>query len=155
MTYFLGSGSRSELVRVRPDLVRVVERAIQITSQDFTVHDGLRSIKEQREYVRRGVSKTMDSLHLPQSDGYSYAVDLVPYINGRLRWEWPPIYHIAAAVRQASIEVGLSLRWGGVWDRSLHDLDGTPDGMEAAVREYTARHPGPDFIDGPHYEIQA
>jgi len=63
----------------------VVERATEITSVDFAVHDGLRRIEEQREYVARGVSQTMASKHLPQADGYAHAVVLVPWIGGRLR----------------------------------------------------------------------
>lgn len=148
MSFNLGRGSRAELVGVHPDLVRVVERAIQITRQDFTVHDGLRSVEEQREYVQRGVSKTMKSKHLE-----GLAVDLVPVINGQARWEWPPIYQIAAAMHAAAAELGVALRWGGVWDRNLNDLPGDSAGLQQAVRDYTARHPGPDFIDGPHYEI--
>jgi peptidoglycan L-alanyl-D-glutamate endopeptidase CwlK len=42
----------------------------------------------------------MNSRHLIRSDGFGHAVDLVPWINGKPRWEWKPIYHIAAAVRR-------------------------------------------------------
>ena len=69
MTYQLGVRSRSELIGVEPRLVKTVEIAITLTKQDFSVHDGLRTIPEQREYVNRGVSWTMDSMHLPQADG--------------------------------------------------------------------------------------
>ena len=102
MTYSLGTASRAELRGVHPDLVKVVEHAIQITTQDFSVHDGLRTLKEQRRYVAAGVSQTMNSMHRTQPDGFGHAVDLVPYINGKLRWEWPAIYPIAAAVWQAA-----------------------------------------------------
>jgi peptidoglycan L-alanyl-D-glutamate endopeptidase CwlK len=53
------------------------------------------------------------------------------------------------------MEQGVSLTWGGVWDRRLNDLPADADGIEAAVKAYCARHPGPDFIDGPHYELAA
>lgn len=86
MPYSLGSKSRAELKGVHPDLVGVVERAIQITTQDFSVHDGLRTEAEQREYVRTGASQTMNSMHRTQADGFGHAVDLVPFINGKLRW---------------------------------------------------------------------
>jgi peptidoglycan L-alanyl-D-glutamate endopeptidase CwlK len=153
MTYTLGAKSRANLQGVHPDLVRVVERAIQLTDQDFAVHDGCRTIEEQREFVRRGVSKTMRSRHLTNADGFGHAVDLVPFINGQLRWEWPPIYHVAAAMREAADECGVVLVWGGVWDRPLSEINGDWRAMEHAVSSYCARHPGPDFIDGPHFEL--
>lgn len=151
MTFFLGAKSRAELHGVHPRLVVVVERAIQITPVDFGVHDGLRTLEHQRRLFNSGASKTMSSKHLPQPpDGYGHAVDLVPYIGGQLRWEWPPIYSIAAAVRQAAQELDVRLVWGGVWDRVLNELRGP---LKPHVEEYCARHPGPDFIDGPHYQL--
>ena len=155
MTYNLGSKSRAELVGVHPDLVRVVERAIQITKTDFTVHDGIRSVEEQRRHVANGVSKTMRSKHLE-----GRAVDLVPWIDGKPRWWWVPIYDIAAAMLTAARELDVKIRWGCVWDRPMNDLaPGVTDlGMLALALkqeglDYNARHPGKDFPDGPHYEV--
>jgi peptidoglycan L-alanyl-D-glutamate endopeptidase CwlK len=153
MTYSLGARSRANLVGVHPDLLRTVQRAIGITSQDFAVHDGVRTPAEQREFVHRGVSRTMNSRHLVHADGFGHAVDLVPFINGQLRWEWEPIYAIAAAMRQAAAASDVRLTWGGVWDRRLSDLAPGAPAMKAAVAAYTTRHPGPDFIDGPHFEL--
>lgn len=157
MSYTLGQRSRANLAGVHPDLVRVVERAITLTTQDFAVHDGTRSMAEQREFVRRGVSKTLHSRHLVNPDGFGHAVDLVPVVGGQLRWEWPPIYAVAAAMRQAAQACGVALVWGGAWDRPLQDLGAAADAgaaaMKATVAAYCARHPGPDFIDGPHFEL--
>jgi peptidoglycan L-alanyl-D-glutamate endopeptidase CwlK len=156
MTYSLGAKSRAELAGVHPKLVAVVERAIQITKQDFGVHDGLRTEAEQREYVSRGVSQTMNSMHRPQPDGYGHAVDLVPFINGRLRWEWEPIYEIAAAVKQAARELGVELRWGGTW-QPLSAIQGDkPLYIEQAQQDYVASRVKAGkraFVDGPHYEL--
>lgn len=155
MTFTLGTNSRAELRGVDPRLVACVERAIAISPVDFSVHDGIRTEAEQRRYVASGVSKTMKSKHL-----HGDAVDLVPWIAGKLRWEWPPIYQIAAAMLVAARESGVTLRWGGVWDRSLNDLgvgiddiETLPRALELAVAAYCDRHPGPDFIDGPHFEV--
>lgn len=150
MPFVLGARSKAELVGVHPDLVRVVEKAIQITTQDFGVHDGLRTMREQEQYIAKGASRTRNSKHLKQPDGFGHAVDLVPYINGKLRWEWGAIWPIARAVRMASAEQKVSLVWGGVWDRRLGDLDLV---LEDAVEDYCKRHPGPDFLDGPHYQL--
>lgn len=155
MTFTLGARSLAELSGVHPRLVAVVHRAIAITPVDFSVHDGLRTMEEQREYVKRGVSQTMNSMHRKQANGFGHAVDLVPFINGKLRWEWPPIYHIAAAVRQSAVELDVPLRWGGCW-RAIADIGPTAKDMERAVADYGAarRRLGKKaFTDGPHYEL--
>jgi peptidoglycan L-alanyl-D-glutamate endopeptidase CwlK len=81
MSFILGQRSLSELEGVHSDLVAVVKRAIEITPQDFSVHDGIRTIEQQKELVKSGASKTLNSRHIT-----GHAVDLVPYINGKLRW---------------------------------------------------------------------
>lgn len=156
MAYSLGAASRRELAGVHPQLVAVVERAITYTTQDFTVFDGLRTETEQRQLVARGASKTMNSKHRKQADGYGHAVDLVPWINGKARWEWKPIFQIAVAVKRAADELGVRLIWGGVWDRVLADLPGDATGIEKAVNAYVARRltlGKTAFIDGPHFEL--
>lgn len=156
MAYVLGAKSRAELKGVHPDLIRVVERAIQITTQDFSVHDGLRTAEEQKRLVASGASQTMNSKHRQQADGYGHAVDLVPFINGKMRWEWPAIYPIAAAVWQAAHELKVDVRWGGAWIDLDQIKTGTPGAMKAAVEAYGAarRKAGKSaFTDGPHFEL--
>lgn len=157
MSFRLGLASRRELKGVHPQLVRVVERAIELTTQDFTVHDGVRTLEEQKALVARGASKTMNSRHLIRSDGFGHAVDLVPWINGKPRWEWEPIFDIAFAMQTAARELGVNLRWGGVWDRTLNDLAQSPEGLEDEVEDYVTRRRAAGqksvFIDGPHYEL--
>ena len=155
MPFVLGERSRARLEGVHAHLVAVVERAAELSEVDFTVQEGLRSLETQQEYVRRKVSKTLKSKHLVQADGFGHAVDLVPWIAGQPRWEWGPIYDIAAAVRLAAIERGLAMTWGAVWDRRIADLPDGPDELKAAVKAYCDRHPGPDFLDGPHFELAA
>lgn len=154
MTFTLSAASRATLVGVHPRLVAVVERAIVLSAQDFAVHDGLREPSEQAALVAAGVSRTMHSKHVRHADGYGHAVDLVPFIAGRLRWDWPGCYRVAMAMRAAAIEAGLPVTWGGVWDRDLRDLPADPDGMEAAVAGYQQRKGGRGFVDGPHFEIR-
>lgn len=106
----LSNRSLEHLEGVHPDLVRVVKRAIEITDVDFCVVDGLRTRKEQAQNVRKGVSRTMNSRHLT-----GHAVDVVPYIDGRATWEWPHIYRLAPALKQAARECGVPVEWGGDW----------------------------------------
>jgi len=152
MPYKLGKHSLQELEGVHPRLIAVVERSIQLTTQDYTVFDGLRFLAEQKIYVETGVSQTLDSKHLPQLDGYGHAVDLIPYINGKLRWEIVPMYPIALSMRQAAEELGAKIRWGGCWQV----LTGTTDNPKLMVEEYIdrRRRQGRDpFVDGPHFEL--
>lgn len=151
--FVLGERSRAKLVGVHPHLVAVVERAIQLTTQDFSVTDGLRTLDQQKRLVASGASKTMRSMHLAQQDGFSHAVDLVPYADGAPRWDWNLIRPVVLAVRTAAIEAGVPLVWGSVWDRRLNDLPADISGLNAAIEAYKARHPGPDFLDGPHYQM--
>lgn len=155
MGYRLGLRSRLELRDVHPQLCAVVALAITASEQDFRVHDGLRTIDEQSELVLAGASQTMNSLHLRQADGYGHAVDLVPLVNGRLRWEWPPIYRVAAAMHFAATRLGVPLVWGGCWDRAFLDL--SPLALEIEVENYVSRMHARGrrriLIDGPHFQI--
>jgi peptidoglycan L-alanyl-D-glutamate endopeptidase CwlK len=162
MAFALGNASKQKLVGVHPIIARVVERAIQISEQDFGVFEGVRTLERQKKLVAAGASKTLRSMHIPQKDMtgasaevYGHAVDLVPWIDGQFRWEWGPCYAIAAAMDAAATEQGVAQRfcWGGVWDRWLSDYGGNSFNMKQAVLLYQARHPGPDFVDGPHFQI--
>lgn len=155
MAFTLGTKSKAELVGVHANMIAVCEGAIEITKQDFTIFDGMRTHAEQVEYVRTGVSKTLNSKHLKQPDGFGHAVDLVPYINGKLRWEMKPIIVIAEAVHTVATDLDVPIRWGAVWDRGFLDLD--PDDLEGEVDEYIRRRQAigrKAFIDGPHFELK-
>ena len=54
--FTLGTRSRAELKGVHPDLVAIVQRAIVLTIQDFSVHDGIRTLAEQQRLVSGGAS---------------------------------------------------------------------------------------------------
>ena len=79
----------------------------------------------------------------------------MPYINGKLRWEWEPIYKIAIAVRQAAKEQQVPIRWGGAWDQLLTESDEAPEDMLADYGARRRRAGKKPFYDGPHYELPA
>lgn len=108
--YSLGARSRARLVGVNPDLVKVLERAIQLTPVDFTVIEGIRSTARQKELVAQGASKTMRSRHIT-----GHAVDIAPVIGDEIRWDWPLYKKLAPAMFQAAKEVGVPIEWGGSW----------------------------------------
>lgn len=151
----LGTQSLKELEGVKPILVETVKVAIGISKCDFSVHDGIRTVEEQRQYVKNGTSKTMNSDHLRGE-----AVDLVPYVEGKLRWWWPQVYQVAAAMMVASRQTGAVLQWGCVWDRpmtqlasGITDLDELAEAMKREGLAYNVRHVGKDFPDGPHFAV--
>ena len=110
MTFKLGVRSRERLQGVHPDLVRVVELAIQLTPVDFTVLEGLRTLERQKALVAAGSSKTLNSRHLT-----GHAVDLGAWVDGRLDWSWPLYTKIAQAMKQAAQAWGTPIEWGGDW----------------------------------------
>lgn len=149
-----GHRSNAELVGVIPIMIEVAELAIQFTTQDFMIFDGLRTADEQRTLVRKGMSQTMNSMHLQQGDGFSHAFDAVPVVGTIPKWIWDLIYPVACAVDQAATQLGVAdkIVWGGAWDRRLSDFGGNERAYRDACAEYSNRHPGKDFIDGPHFE---
>ncbi len=166
MNFKLGRASKRNLQGVHPDMVHLVESCIKITPIDFTIlkTGGLRPTTMQMALFRSGASKldgrSKKSLHQKQGDGFGHAVDLVPYAAGSPRWEWPLIYPIAGCMASLSKSLGIDIKWGGVWDKEMDEYIGTEyepeklaQRMKAAVRAYMIRHPGPDFIDGPHYQL--
>jgi peptidoglycan L-alanyl-D-glutamate endopeptidase CwlK len=145
----LSQRSLDELNGVDPKLVAVVRRAIQLTTVDFGVTEGLRSIETQRKYVAAGKSQTMKSKHI---DGK--AVDLVAYVNGKVSWELNLYDNIADAMAKAAKELGVPLRWGAAWN--IPDIRLWNGTMEQAMNHYidTRRKEGKrPFIDGPHFEM--
>lgn len=152
--FSLGERSVQRLLGVRPDLVAVVRRAIEITAQDFMVLEGVRTERRQRELYGQGrtaaelravgvdpalakpgmqkVTWTLKSNHFKQKDGYGHAVDLVPY---PLDWNTLAKFDaIADAMAQASKELGVAIRHGADWD------------MDGKRRERGES-------DNPHWEI--
>lgn len=120
-TFKLSRISRQRLQGVHPDLVRVVERAIELTSVDFSVTEGLRTRDRQQQLHKAGATTTMNSRHLT-----GHAVDLVAWVKGEIRWDWPLYHRIAEAMKKAAGELGIALEWGGDWK---------------------------SFKDGPHFQL--
>ena len=131
MGFRLSSRSESNLKGVDERLVKVIRRALEISSTDFAVIEGLRTIEQQRENVKKGVSKTMDSRHLT-----GHAVDILPSaIKPGMDWELKYFMPVLTSIKQAGDELGVPLRFGINWksDPSLP--------IETK------------FIDAPHVEI--
>lgn len=132
--------SLERLSSVDPKLQKVFKRAIEISKQDFSITEGLRT-KEQcyinwgkgrtasqctaigisTKYARPDLPKVtwlknpLNSNHYNMS-GVGRAVDVVPYPV-----DWDDLNKfklIADAVKQASNELGVKVEWGGDWKTS-------------------------------------
>jgi peptidoglycan L-alanyl-D-glutamate endopeptidase CwlK len=149
MTFKLSQKSLDEMQGVDSRLVAVVKRAIQLTTVDFGVTEGLRSLETQKKYVAAGKSQTLKSKHI---DGK--AVDLVAYINGKVSWELNLYDSIADAMVKAAKELGIPIKWGAAWN--ITDVTKWEGTMESAMNHYIdtrRKERKRPFIDGPHFEL--
>ena len=130
--------SKQRLMGVHPNLVHVVERALELSPVDFAVIEGFRTLARQQELYSQGrtmpgkiVTWTMKSKHLDGS-----AVDIAPVdTKGKILWEDVHVFeHIATAMFTAAHELSIPVRWGADWDQ-----DGNP------------RERGES--DSPHWEL--
>lgn len=149
--FVLGARSLANLQNVDDRLVRVVKRAIELTSVDFTVIEGVRT-REQccvnygkgrtaaecadkgvpASYAKPSVAK-VTWLNNPFASKHvaGKAVDLLPSTG----WNNLASFDVVARAMQAAAkELGVSIRWGADWDK-----DGKP------------REKGEN--DSPHFEL--
>jgi len=129
--------SRARLDTCHPDIVAVLLRVI--ARRDCTIIEGVRTKERQAELVRTGKSKTMNSRHLMQADGYSHAVDVGPW---PLDWDDSKAFALFAGYVMATAdemhargEISHTLTWGGDWDN------------DGATRDHS-------FFDGPHFQLR-
>lgn len=111
--------SETNLAKVHPDLVRVVRRAARLVTDPtlgFVITCGIRTLAQQRELMRIGATRTMNSRHLPgRRNGLSHAVDIAVMHNGKIKWDWPLYADMAKVFKQAARDVGVPIEWGGDW----------------------------------------
>lgn len=114
MSFKLGKRSLSNLEGVHPDLVKVVNRAIELTQVDFTVIEGLRTKERQAQLLKEKKTTTLNSRHLT-----GHAVDLAAWVivdkKGTVSWDWKHYYVIEKAMKQAASELKIHIEWGGDW----------------------------------------
>ena len=108
---------------LHPDLIRVLNRALQTSPHRFVVTEGLRTLERQRELLRIGATKTLKSRHLKQADGYGHAFDFYALVDinkdGKISFEEMAnvrlMLGIAGAIKKAAAEEKVSVTYGGDW----------------------------------------
>lgn len=143
-----GKKSLSLLEQVHPDLQKVLNLAIQLT--DFSILDStIRTVEQQKQFVKEGKSKTMNSKHLKKyfpeyKKEYSSAVDIIPYFSSEPHLDWSDreeftllagvVLGIAKMLYDKG-EIKHHIRWGGNW------------GVGNRIKHTS-------FVDMPHFELE-
>lgn len=119
--------SLNNLIGVHPDLTRLMHEAIKSTPIDFTITEGVRTVKRQQLLYAQGRSKPgirvtnadgvkKKSNHQIKADGYGYAVDLYPYINGKVVVNAvEELIIISNHIYNIAEELNITIKWGGYW----------------------------------------
>lgn len=159
-----GKGSLARMEGLHPNLVKVLNKYIEISQVDSTIIEGVRS--DEQCFINFGkgrttvqckaggcppkyaaphlakvtwVSHALSSNHRKKADGFGYAVDMYPYpvslVLGAKASSYEPLFNQMAKDMKAAAEcVGVHIRWGANWDG---------DGV--------ARERGE--TDNPHFEL--
>jgi len=124
--------SQNSLSGIHPDLVRLMNEAIIDTPIDFTVTDGVRTTAQQQSLYAQGRTTPgprvtnadgvrNKSNHQPHADGFGHAVDLYPYINGKVDVNNDrALQVIAGHIKAVAARMGIPIEWGGDW-KSITD----------------------------------
>ncbi|HAY3545181.1 hypothetical protein CMU30_13785 [Elizabethkingia anophelis] len=141
MNYKLGERSLKNLDGVHPNLVKVMKAAIVNSPVDFTITEGVRTLKRQQELYAQGRTKPgikvtnadgikNKSNHQAKADGFGHAVDLYPFFLGQVQVNHKDTIKnlklIADHVKKVAKELGIGITWGGDWK----------------------------FVDCPHFELK-
>lgn len=144
MPQTLNARSVKALAGVHPDMIRIIGRALELSTVPFIITEGLRTLARQKELYAQGrdaqgkkigrtVTDTLRSRHLT-----GHAVDLAPTgPGGSIDWNDRAAFDaLYKAMMAAAIDADIPLRSGMDWDR---------DGNKREKGE----------TDSPHYELPA
>lgn len=146
MAYVHGHNSLKQLATLHHDLQIVVTHLLE--TFDHSVQQGARTVDEQIANIRRGVSKTLDSRHIPRDEAGVYnptflcmAVDLVPYQKNLNPWPQDNdsrtdrekkkgrFYYMQGIIRQIAHSEKIAIRQGVDWDRDNDFMDQSFDDL--------------------------
>ena len=113
--------------KVHPDIRRLMVEAIKDSPIDFTIIETVRTKQKQLENIKKKVSKTLNSRHIPECNksGLCEAVDAIPYpVNWK---DLSRFKKLAEHIKKKAQELNIPITWGGDFK---------------------------SFFDGPHYELK-
>ena len=108
---------------IHPDIVFVLNKALEESKVDFGIASGVRTAEEQREKYEKGLSELdgykRKSKHQIREDGYGHAVDIYIWDGKNKRgvfnyakengWMW---LEVGRAILRASRLLGIDIVWG-------------------------------------------
>lgn len=146
MSFSYGRSSQAVLATVHHDIEIIAVHVIEIF--DIRLLQGARTIEEQIRNIRKGVSKTLDSRHIPRdSDGHydptqpAIALDFAPYKAGVNPWPQDSdsrvtrekkkgrFYYAQGIIRQVAHEHDIRIRQGVDWDMDADFFDQSFDDL--------------------------
>jgi peptidoglycan L-alanyl-D-glutamate endopeptidase CwlK len=122
--FYLSDTSLERLDGVDPRYIKVLKRAIKISTVDFGIPQdgGVRTAERQHEmYLDPKIKTNCDGFNdkskhqIPSGKIYGEAFDYFAYVKGRASWEEHHMTAVAAAILQAACELLVPLEWGGHW----------------------------------------
>ena len=131
-----GEKSRARMIGVSPALVICATGVLKQCRFDLTIPHmgGIRTVADQQELWKKGrtapgkIVTHVDGRKKKSKHQSGLALDIVPWINGRPRWDLShgAYEHIAELMIREGEMMGITITWGGHWKK---------------------------FTDLPHYEI--
>ena len=115
--------SMSRLETCHEHLVRLMVEALAHPDcpSDISVIEGYRGRERQNELKAAGKSQLSYPNSKHNKRPKSLAVDVAPYVNGAISWEWEHFDPLAAHIKRVWAEllaagrVSGSIHWGGDW----------------------------------------
>tara|TARA_R110002095_G_scaffold22086_1_gene23874 strand:+ start:956 stop:1345 length:390 start_codon:yes stop_codon:yes gene_type:complete len=116
MGFQLSNNSMMNLAGVDDRLIDIADVAIKLSPIDFGIPStgGLRTTEDQAKLFEEGVSKA-DGVNNKSYHQTGKALDVYAYVDGKASWDKLHLATIAAAMLQASSQLGYELKWGGLW----------------------------------------
>src|SRR5882672_8795391 len=112
-----GIKSQALLKQAHPDLQRLFNRVNEVV-QCTILSDG-RDMIEQQGLVAKGLSKTLDSKHLIQSDGFCHAIDAAPDPVDFERKDFNlDLIYFSGVVMGIAQSMNIRIRCGCDWNRN-------------------------------------
>lgn len=108
--FSFSKASLEKMNGVNSKLVILMKEAIKNSPYDFKITEGLRTVERQKELVKTGKSKTMNSYHLKGK-----AVDIAVLIDNKITWDFKYYKKVADHIKEVARKLGYVITWGGDW----------------------------------------
>ena len=108
--FSFSKASLEKMNGVNSKLINLMKEAIKESPYDFSITEGIRTLKRQKELVAQGKSKTLKSYHLTGK-----AVDIAGWIDGKVTWDFKYYKEVADHIKEVARKLGYVITWGGDW----------------------------------------